>query len=81
LCGFETWPLREKHRLRVLENRVLWKIFRPETDEVTGKWRRIHSEDLHEQYNSPNDIGLKNSRKIKYAGNVTRKGERRSAYR
>jgi hypothetical protein len=47
----------------VLDNRVLRKIFRPKRDEVTGKWKRIHSEELHEQYNSPNVIGLKNSKK------------------
>jgi len=65
LYGFETWPLRDKHRLRVLDNRVLRKIFRPKRYEVTGKWRRIHSEELHEQYNSPNVTGLKNSKKKK----------------
>ena len=64
LYGFETWPLREKHRLRMFENRVLRKIFRPKREEGTGKWRRIHSEELHRQYNSPNVVRLKNSRKM-----------------
>jgi hypothetical protein len=40
--------LREEHRLRVLENRVLRKIFGPKRDEVTGEWRRFHNEKLHE---------------------------------
>jgi hypothetical protein len=45
----ETWylTLREEHRLRVFENRVLRKIFGPKIDEVTGKWRKLHNEQLH----------------------------------
>jgi hypothetical protein len=39
--------LREEHRLRVLENRVLRKIFEPKRDEVTGAWRKLHNEELH----------------------------------
>jgi hypothetical protein len=39
--------LREEHRLRVFENRVLRKIFGPKRDEVTGEWRGLHSEVLH----------------------------------
>jgi len=48
LYGCETWSviLREEHRLRVLENRVLRKIFGPERDKVTGGWRRLHNEHL-----------------------------------
>jgi hypothetical protein len=61
----------------VFENRVL----RPKRDEVRGKWRRIHKEEIYEQYKSPNVIGLKNSRKMKYVGDVTRTGVRRSTYR
>jgi hypothetical protein len=66
----------------VLDNTVLGKIFRPKRGEVTQKWRRIHSEELHKQYNSPNVIEVKNSRKIKYVyvGDVTRTGERKSTY-
>jgi hypothetical protein len=49
LCGCETWSLtlREEHRLRVFENRVLRKIFGPKRDEVTGEWRKLHNEELH----------------------------------
>jgi hypothetical protein len=46
--------LREEHKLRVLENRVLRKIFEPKKDEVTGQWRRLHNEELcyHTKYYS-----------------------------
>jgi hypothetical protein len=45
--------MREEQRLRVLENRVLGKIFGPKRDEVTGDWRRLHSEELNDLYCSP----------------------------
>jgi hypothetical protein len=46
----ETWSLtlREEHRLRVFENRVLRRIFGPKRDEVTGEWRKLHNEELHD---------------------------------
>jgi hypothetical protein len=44
--------LREKHRLRVFENRVLRRIFGPKRDEVTGEWRKLHNEDVHNLYSS-----------------------------
>jgi hypothetical protein len=48
--GCETWSLtlREEHRLRVLENRVLRRIFGPKRDEVTGEWRKLHNEELRD---------------------------------
>jgi hypothetical protein len=56
--GCETWSvtLREEHRLRVFENRVLRRIFGPKRDEVTGDWRRLHNEELNDLYSSPNII-------------------------
>jgi hypothetical protein len=55
LYGCETWSvtLREEHRLRVFENRVLRWIFVPMRDEVTGEWRKLHSEEFHNLYLSP----------------------------
>jgi hypothetical protein len=58
LYGYETWyiTLREEHRLRVFENRVLRRIFGPKRDEVAGEWRKLHSEELHNLYSSPDII-------------------------
>jgi hypothetical protein len=55
LYGCETWSvaLREEHRLRVFEKRVLRGIFGPKRDEVTGGWRRLHNEELHNLYSLP----------------------------
>jgi hypothetical protein len=54
----ETWSLtlREEHRLRVFENRVLRRIFGPQRDELTGGWRKLHNEELHNLYSSPSKI-------------------------
>jgi hypothetical protein len=58
LYGCETWSLtlREEYRLRVFENRVLRRIFGPKRDEVTEEWRKLHNEELHLLYSSPNII-------------------------
>jgi hypothetical protein len=60
----ETWTLtlREEHRLRVSENRVLRRIFGPKREEVAGGWRRVHNEELHNLYASPNIIRVIKSR-------------------
>jgi len=56
--GCETWSLtlREEHRLRVFENRVLRRIFGPKSDEVTGEWRKLHNEELNDLYCSLNVV-------------------------
>jgi hypothetical protein len=61
--GCETWSLtlREEHRLRVFEDRVLRRIFGPKRDEVTGEWRKLHNEELHNLYSSPDIIRQVNS--------------------
>jgi hypothetical protein len=58
LYGCETWSLmlREEHRLRVFENRMLRIIFGPKRDEVTGEWRKLYNEELHNLYSSPDII-------------------------
>ena len=52
LYGCETWSLtlREEHRLRVSENRVLRRVFGPKRDGVTGEWRKLHNEELNDLY-------------------------------
>jgi hypothetical protein len=83
LYGCETWSLtlREGHRLRVFENRVLRRIFGPKRDEVTGEWRRLHNEELNDLYSSPNIIRVIKSRRMRWAGHVVRMGEGRGPYR
>jgi hypothetical protein len=56
----ETWSLilREEHRLRVFENRVLRRIFGPKKDEVTGEWKKLHNKQLRNLYSSPNIIRI-----------------------
>jgi hypothetical protein len=65
------------HRLRVFENRVLEKIFGPKRDEVAGEWRKLHNEELHILYSSPNIIRQIKSRRMRWAGHVFRMGEER----
>jgi hypothetical protein len=65
----------------VFENRILRRIFGPKRDEVTGKWRKLHSEVLHILYSSPNIIRQIKSRRMRWAGHVTRIGEDRNVYR
>jgi hypothetical protein len=79
----ETWSLtlREEHRLRVFENRVLWRILGPKRDEVTGEWRKLHNEELRDLYSSPNIIRIIKSRRMRWAGYVARMEEKRNAYR
>jgi hypothetical protein len=75
----ETWSptLREERRLRVLENRVLSKVFGPKRDELIGEWRRLHNEELHDLYSSTNIIRFIKSRRMTWAGHVTCMGNRR----
>jgi hypothetical protein len=83
LYGCETWSLtlREEHRLRAFENRVLRRIFGPKRDEVTGEWRKLHNEVLRDLYSSPSIIRIIKSGRMRWAGHVARMGEKRNAYR
>ena len=60
LCGCETWSLtlREEHRLRVFENRVLRRMFGPKRDEVTGECRKLLDEELNDMYFSPDIVWM-----------------------
>ena len=71
LYGCETWSLilREERRLRLLENRVLRRIFEPNRDEVTGEWRKLHNEELNDLYTSLNIIRAIKSI-MRWAGHV-----------
>jgi hypothetical protein len=80
LYGCDTWSLtvREEHKLRVFENRVLKRIFGPKRDGVTGGWRKLHNEELHDLYSSPSIIRIIKSRKMRWAGHMARMGGRRT---
>jgi hypothetical protein len=64
----------------VLDNWVL-RISGPKTDAVTGGWRKVHNEKLHNLYSSPNIIRTIKSTRMRWAGRVARMGEKRNAYR
>jgi hypothetical protein len=70
LYGCEIWSLalREEHRLRVFEKRVLRRIFGPKRDEVTREWRKLHNEELHTLYSSPDIIRQVKSRQMRWVG-------------
>jgi hypothetical protein len=75
LYGCETWSLtlREEHRLRMFENRVL-RVFGPKRDEVTGESRKLHNEELNDLYSLPNIVRVVKSRRMRWAGHVARMG-------
>jgi hypothetical protein len=65
----------------VFENRALRRLFGPKRDEVTGEWRKLHSEELHNLYSSPDIIRQVKSRRMRWAGHVARMGEERKVYK
>jgi hypothetical protein len=83
LNGCETWSLtlREEHRLRMFEKRVLRRIFGPKRDEKMGEWRKLHKEEFHNLYSIPDTIRQVKSRRMRWAGHVVRMGEERKVYK
>jgi hypothetical protein len=74
--------LWEEQRLRVVENRLLRRIFGSKRDEVTGGWRILHNKELHNLYSSPaRIIRMIKSRRMKWEGHVARIGEKRNVCR
>jgi hypothetical protein len=69
LYACETWSLtvREERKLRVFENRVLRRLFGTKRDGVTGGWRKLHNEELHNLYSSPSIIKIITSRRMRWA--------------
>jgi hypothetical protein len=67
LYGCETWclMLRDEHTLRVFENRFLRRTFVPKRDEVTGEWRKLHNEERHNLYTSPDIVRQIKSRRMR----------------
>jgi hypothetical protein len=82
LYGYETWSLtlREEHRLRIFENRLLRRIFGPKREE-DGSWRKLHNDELHSLYSSPNIVRVIKSRRMRWARHVARMVEGRGVYR
>jgi hypothetical protein len=78
LYGCETWSqyltLEDEHRLRVFENRMLRKIFGPKR-EVDGSWRKLHNDELHSLYSSPNIVRVIKARTLRWERHVARMGE------
>ena len=72
--------MREEKRLQVFENKVLRKIFGPKRDEQTDKWRRVHNGELHDLYGKPDIMRIVKSRRLRWAGHVTRMGNERGAW-
>jgi hypothetical protein len=72
--------LKEGHRLRVFENRVLRRIFGPKREE-DGSWRKLHNDELHNLHSSPNIVKVIKSRRMRWAGHVACMGEGRGVNR
>ena len=71
--------MRKGKRLQVFENKVLRIIFGPKRDDETGKWRRLHNGELHDLYGKPDIMRIVKSRRLRWAGQVTRMGNERGA--
>ena len=76
LYGCKTWSLtlREECRLRVFANRILRRIFGPNNDE-NGEWGKLHNEELHSLFRSPNIVGMIKCRRLRWAEHLARMEE------
>jgi hypothetical protein len=81
LYGYETYTLREDHRLRVFQKSVPNRIFGPKRGEVMGEWRKLHNGMLHNLYSSPDIIRQLKSRRTRWAGHVAHMGEGKNVHR
>jgi hypothetical protein len=73
--------LMDEHRLRIIVNIVLRRIYGLKRDEVTGDWRKFRNEEHDNLYSSPNIITMIKRRKIRWAGCVAYMEEKRNACR
>ena len=73
--------MREEHRLRVFENRVLRRIFGLKRDGVTREWRKLHNEELNDLYSSPSIVRVIKWRRMRWAGHVARMEEGRGVHK
>jgi hypothetical protein len=82
LYGCETWYLivREEHKLRLFQNRVLRRIFGLKRNEAMEGLRKLHNEELRDLYSSPSIIRIIKSRRVKWEGHIARLGNKRTAY-
>jgi hypothetical protein len=79
-CETQSLALREEHSLRVFENRVLRRIFGPRREE-DGSWRKLHNDEFHGLYYSPNFVRVIKSWRMRWVGHVARMGVGRGVYR
>jgi hypothetical protein len=73
--------LREEHRLKVFENRVLRRVFGPKRDNATGEWRKLHNEEMNDLYSLPNIVRVVKSRRMRWAGHMACTWEERGVHR